>query len=302
MTRAVSSRTDPLSSLHSRRARVWFLLFSGVLAGLTVQATVPGWHWLPPDSLPAATVLLVFLAAFACELMDSSLGMGYGTTLTPILLLTGFEPLQIVPAVLLSELVTGLAASLMHHRDGNVDFLRDTRARRTVLWLTALSAIGALAAVFVALSISRFWFGLAITGIILAMGVLILATLRHRIPYRAGSIVAVGAVAAFNKGLSGGGYGPLVTAGQVVSGLPAKNAVAITALAESFTCLVGLGGYLAVGKGVDLALAVPLVLGATLSVPVATLVVRRLPEGRVRAAVGIATLALGLVALVKLLG
>ncbi len=288
MTRAVSSRTDPLSSLHSRRARVWFLLFSGVLAGLTVQATVPGWHWLPPDSLPAATVLLVFLAAFACELMDSSLGMGYGTTLTPILLLTGF--------------VTGLAASLMHHRDGNVDFLRDTRARRTVLWLTALSAIGALAAVFVALSISRFWFGLAITGIILAMGVLILATLRHRIPYRAGSIVAVGAVAAFNKGLSGGGYGPLVTAGQVVSGLPAKNAVAITALAESFTCLVGLGGYLAVGKGVDLALAVPLVLGATLSVPVATLVVRRLPEGRVRAAVGIATLALGLVALVKLLG
>lgn len=301
MARDASRQIYPLMSLHSRRTRVWFVLFSGVLAGLVLQATVPGWHWLPSDSLPAATVLLVFLAAFACELMDSSLGMGYGTTLTPILLLSGFEPLQIVPAVLLSELVTGLAASLMHHRDGNVDFLRDARARRTVFWLTVLSAAGALGAVFVALSISRFWFGLAITAIILAMGVLILATLHHRIPYRAGSIVAVGAVAAFNKGLSGGGYGPLVTAGQVVSGLPAKNAVAITSLAESFTCLVGLGGYLAVGKTVDLALAVPLALGATLSVPMATSMVRRLPEGRLRAAVGLATLALGLIALFKLL-
>jgi len=29
--------------------------------------------------------------------------MGYGTTLTPLLLILGFEPLQIVPAVLLSD-------------------------------------------------------------------------------------------------------------------------------------------------------------------------------------------------------
>jgi uncharacterized membrane protein YfcA len=52
-------------------------------------------------------------------------------------------------------------------------------------------------------------------------------------------------VAAFNKGLSGGGYGPLVTAGQVVSGLPPKHAVAISSVAESFTCVVGLAAYLA---------------------------------------------------------
>ena len=37
--------------------------------------------------------------AFVCEFVDSTLGMGYGTSLTPILLLMGFEPLQVVPAV-----------------------------------------------------------------------------------------------------------------------------------------------------------------------------------------------------------
>ncbi len=133
------------------------------------------------------------------------------------------------------------------------------------------------------------------------MGVVILVTRRRVLPYKAGGIVAVGAVAAFNKGLSGGGYGPLVTAGQVVSGLPARNAVAITSLAESLTCLVGLAGYLALGKGILWSLALPLTLGALLSVPLATHAVRRTSEASLRGMVGLATLALGLVAAIKLL-
>ena len=39
----------------------------------------------------------IFLAALFCEYIDSALGMGYGTTLTPLLLLAGFDPLEIVP-------------------------------------------------------------------------------------------------------------------------------------------------------------------------------------------------------------
>jgi hypothetical protein len=300
MVREAQAVIGRLPSLRSRRIRLWLVLFSVTLVVLALQATLLG-RQAAGLTLASDTVVLVFIAALVCEYLDSSLGMGYGTTLTPLLLLAGFEPLAIVPAVLLSELLTGLAAGLMHHRDGNVDFIRDARARRTVLLLTVLSAAGAVLAVTLALSISKFWFGLAITGIILAMGVLILATLRQRVRYRPGGIVLVGTVAAFNKGLSGGGYGPLVTAGQVISGLPAKNAVAITSLAESFTCLVGLVAYVALGKGVDLALALPLALGAMLSVPLATVTVRRLPERGMRAAVGGLTLVLGLVALVKLL-
>ena len=39
------------------------------------------------------------------EYIDSTLGMGYGTSLTPILLLLGYSPAQVVPAVLFSERV-----------------------------------------------------------------------------------------------------------------------------------------------------------------------------------------------------
>jgi len=284
-----------------RRLRWWSGSVLLVLALLTAQAIAPHglWGTQSPQQLAATSTLLVFLAALLCEYLDSSLGMGYGTTLTPILLLAGFAPLQIVPAILLSEAVTGLAAGLFHQRDGNVDFLRDARARRTALLLICLSALGAVAAVALAIRLPGNWLGLLISGVIVAMGILTLVTMRRPLRFSSGGIVAIGGLAAFNKGVSGGGYGPLVTAGQVVSGLPAKHAVAITSVAESFTCIVGLGAYLAMGKSIDFSLAVPLLLGAILSVPLATLTVRRLPENAIRASVGALTLLLGILALLK---
>ena len=66
-------------------------------------------------------IITLIVCAFLCEYMDSTLGMGYGTTLTPVFMLMGFKPLQIVPAILLSELVIGVLAGIFHHREGNVN-------------------------------------------------------------------------------------------------------------------------------------------------------------------------------------
>ena len=77
--------------------------------------------------------------------------------------------------------------------------------------------------------------------------------------------------------------------------------MAITSLAESLTCLVGLTAYLVAGRAMDWSLALPLMLGAMLSVPVATLTVRRLPETAMRIGVGTVTCSLGVLAAAKLL-
>lgn len=243
----------------------------------------------------------VFLAAMLCELVDSSLGMGYGTALTPILLMLGLDPRQVVPAVLVSELVTGVTAGLLHHHDGNIDLVRDRRARGVFWRLSALSAVGAVGAVFISISISLFWLTLAIGAIVLGVGVMILATARRRLQYRAGHIVAVGAVAALNKGLSGGGYGPLVTGGQIVVGISPRQAVAITSMAEALTCLVGVVAYVLLQGPLSWSLVVPVTLGAVCSVPVATLLVRRLSESLLRLIVGLATVLLGAITLLKLI-
>jgi uncharacterized membrane protein YfcA len=161
--------------------------------------------------------------------------------------------------------------------------------------------VGTVAAVTLAVRVPRTWLTLIIAMIILSVGVTTLATIRRRLRYRRGHLIALGAVAAFNKGLSGGGYGPLVTAGQVVSGMPPKHAVAITSLAESLTCLVGLVAYTLIRGQIDWTLAAPLTAGAILSVPMATLTVRRLPESVLRGSVGVVTCLLGTFALAKVL-
>ena len=285
-----------------RRARKWTMAIAVIITLLAICTP-----WIPANSGLSAgahgmalRIVVIFLAALACEFVDSSLGMGYGTTLTPLLLLAGFEPLQLVPCVLLSELVTGLFAGVMHHRDGNINLFNDHLARKTVVSLSLLSTLGAVAAVLVAVSVPKVLLKAVIAAIIIAAGLIALASTRRTLPYRQYRLLGVGLAAAFSKGLSGGGYGPLTTAGQVASGLPPKSAVAITSFAEALTCFVGLAAYLLMGQPLDWALAALLTLGASLSVPMATLTVKAIPEKLFRGAIGATACLLGLLTLVRL--
>ncbi|MBN2067645.1 MAG: sulfite exporter TauE/SafE family protein [Candidatus Diapherotrites archaeon] len=245
--------------------------------------------------------------------------MGYGTTLAPLLLLMGFNPLAVVPAILLSELITGALAAFMHHRAGNVQFdfsndkehyMRKRLGRlgyipksfdsKIAMVLAICSFLGAVVAVFVAISLPKFYLKLFIGLIVSAMGVIILSRYRAKPKFSWNKIVGLGVVAAFNKGLSGGGYGPLVTSGQILSGVKSKASVAITSLAESFTCLVGISVYFLLGTAVDWSIAPYLALGAVLSVPFSTFAVRRISLGKLTLVVGIATLLLGLYTLCSL--
>jgi hypothetical protein len=143
--------------------------------------------------------ILIILLAFICEYIDSSLGMGYGTTLTPLLLIAGFKPLQIVPSLLLSEFVTGLLAGFFHHKHKNVDFKKGTLDFKIAAVMSACSVVGALVAVFVALRLPQFYLKLYIALIVLAMGIVILFTLRHTFAFSWRKISILGSIAAFNK-------------------------------------------------------------------------------------------------------
>ncbi|MBL7063692.1 MAG: sulfite exporter TauE/SafE family protein [Anaerolineae bacterium] len=243
---------------------------------------------------------LVLLALF-CEYIDSTLGMGYGTTLTPILLLSGYETTQIVPPVLLSEFLTGILAGVLHHEFGNVNFKPGSRPFKIVLVLTGCSIIGTLAAVFLAVNVPGWMVKVYIGVLVLVMGLGILLTINKTFPFSWKKLIGLGLVAAFNKGLSGGGYGPLVTGGQIMAGVDGKGAIGITSLAEGLVCIVGVLAYMLTGNGaVDWGLAPSLVLGAVLSVPLAAFTVKKMPVRKLRWAIGITITILGLFTLVKL--
>lgn len=267
----------------------------------------------------------IALLAFFAEYIDSTLGMGYGTTLTPLLiLLFGFPPLQIVPAVLLSELVTGLLAGFTHHSVGNVNLKPTTVSIRQIvknlqkdgvtncinhclplhlrvmLSIALCSIIGTVFSAVIAVRMSKFYLNLYIGLLVFAIGVTILVTLNRDFGFSWKKIIGLGLIASFNKGMSGGGYGPVVTGGQLIAGVEGKSAVGITSFAEGLTCIVGVCTYLILKKNIDWKLSFYLVTGAVLSVPLSAYSVKIVRTNNLRILIGIVTIGLGSFTLIKL--
>ena len=109
------------------------------------------------EALPTWQPLVLAAIAFCCEFVDSSLGMGYGTTFTPLLLLMGFELKTVVPVILLSEFLTGLTAGGFHHALGNASFKARSRDSKVAGVLAGAGVLGALVAVQFLTRVPRFW-------------------------------------------------------------------------------------------------------------------------------------------------
>ena len=275
--------------------------------------------------LTTSSIISIGILAFICEYIDATLGMGYGTILTPLLLLMDLVPLQVVPAVLFSQFLAGLVGGFWHHRLGNVafDFRRDTnlstghpakkllarlgvfgylprsRDAKVVYVLGGCGIIGALVAVFLAVSIPERVQKGYIGGMLLGLGLLILATRQRKLSFSWSRLFFFGFVSAFNKGLSGGGYGPLILSGQMLSGTKSQNAVGNTTLTEAMVCLVGFLAYFATRGGVDWGLTAPLTLGAVASTPLSAYTVKRLGERKLQVLLATAILALGAITLAR---
>jgi uncharacterized protein len=186
--------------------------------------------------------LLILLLAFLCEYIDSAMGMGYGTILTPVLLLIGFEPLAVVPAVLLSQAFGGFSASVFHQRFGNVSFRGDSDHLKMVALIAGFGILATILAAFISVSLPKVVVKTYIGILVLVMGVFLL--LNRGLVFTWGRMVLVGIVSAFNKGISGGGFGPVVTGGQVLAGQEHKGAIGVTTLAEAPICITGFLAYL----------------------------------------------------------
>ncbi|MBD3427184.1 MAG: TSUP family transporter [Candidatus Omnitrophica bacterium] len=274
--------------------------------------------------LSLGTILGIVFLAFFCEYMDSTLGMGYGTTVTPVLLIIGYEPLQVVPVVLISELITGLLAGYFHHKEGNVNFqpkIIDLAAikeelksfgyiqslsrnipihLKVALILALCSIIGTIFSTFIAVNLPKYWVKVYIGAVVLMMGIIILICFNRQFKFSWRKIVNLGLVASFNKGISGGGYGPVVTSGQILSGVEGKSAVGITSLAEGLTCAVGIISYLLISKSsLDLRLAPFIAVGAVASIPFSVKSVKKMTEKKLKIAIAILSIILGIVTITK---
>lgn len=249
-------------------------------------------------------IFTIIFMAFICELVDNSLGGGFGTILSPAFLLLGYSPLEVVPAILFSELISGFVGGGSHAYFRNVNW----KVAGTIAGFGAFSMI--LACYLASQVIPKFYIKLYVAIIVLAISTLIVAKSFKKFKDRTDNPVKwktalLGMLTSWNKAITGGGFGPIATNGLILLGLHPSKAVGTTTISEGIVCFVGLIAYQRF-VGLNWTLALLLTLGSVIAdVPAAWLtnkMKRNFPlkyHGRL---IGVFMLMLGVATLYKTLG
>ena len=246
-------------------------------------------------------LILIFLLSLVSAFIDISCGMGYGFTVTPILLIMGYTPEASVPAVLFSSFLGAAFSSFFHQIMGNVDFRAGGDALKIGATLGAFGVIGGVIGARLSLNIPVFYLRVYIGLLVISVGVFILTNRGIKLEFSWTRIAAVGILGSINKGLSGSGFGPIVTTGTIMSGMNEKSSVAIQALSELPVSIVGFTTYLISGALIDWQLTISLGAGVIIASPIATYFVKRVDATQIRRLIGVVALFIGVLTLVSII-
>jgi uncharacterized membrane protein YfcA len=224
-------------------------------------------------------LVVLALVGLAAQLVDGSLGMGYGVTSATLLLAGGLGPAAASAAVHVAEIGTSLVSGVSHQALGNVDW-------RTVAILSGPGFVGAFAGATFLVGLDGEVARPVVATILLLLGgyvtwrFLALRRLRFQPHPSARYLAPLGLVAGALDAIGGGGWGPVGTTSMLASGrLEPRKVVGSVDTAE-FVVTVGasLGFLVALGsQGISWAFAAALLLGGIVAAPIAATLVRFLP-------------------------
>jgi uncharacterized membrane protein YfcA len=236
-------------------------------------------------------IILAFaLAGGAAQLVDGTLGMGFGITSATLLLLFGVAPAAASAATHAAKLPTTLVSGIAHWREGNVD----TRVLLRVAVPGMIGGfLGAVVLTGISLDSARSW----MSGLLLFFGVLVFARfglgLRLIPAPRHGNtarwLSPIGAVGGFVDATGGGGWGPVVTPSLfTVTAHEPRKVVGTVSAAEFLVAVSVSAGFLtgAVHQDIPWEAVAGLVLGGVIVAPFAARLAGRLPHAPMGTFVG----------------
>jgi uncharacterized membrane protein YfcA len=236
------------------------------------------------------TLIVLALAGLGAQLVDGSLGMGYGVTSTTLLLALGTNPAAASATVHLAEIGTNLASGLSHWRFGNVDW-------KVVAKIGVPGAVGAFVGATVLSNLSTEVAAPVMSLILLALGVYLLVRFTLRgidkrhlgKPMRKRFLGPLGLAAGFIDATGGGGWGPVSTPAILASGRmePRKTIGSIDTSEFLVSMAASLGFFFALGsQGINLFWVLGLLAGGLVAAPLAAWLVRYVPPRLLGAGVG----------------
>ncbi len=227
---------------------------------------------------------LVVCMAVVMEVIDSGLGMMYGTLLSPILILMGYNPELVVPAILVSQAAGGAAGAIGHHFRKNSDFGGMTRDMKISLAIMVPGIAACILGAYLGQIIPKFYMKLYIGVLVVVMGGLCLRPIYYTFTWK--RIWWIGLLSGFNKALSGGGFGPITATGKILGGVDPKVSVGTTTLAEVPICVVSFITWIILGGKISWAFPAALCIGSLIGGYIGPILTASTDTGKLRGIVG----------------
>ena len=246
------------------------------------------------EGLDSKFLIFLLIGIFA-QLVDSSLGMGYGATSTSFLLSFGVNPAVSSMSVHVAEMFTTGASAISHYKFKNIN-------KKLVLNLIIPGVIGSITGAYLLADVidgNKIKPFIAVYMIILAI-IIIIKGLRIKIAKKKTKKLGLLAIfGGFMDSIGGGGWGPIVTSTLMGQGRDPRYTIGSVNTAE-FAIAFASGITFMLFDGIEnWQVIAGLIIGGLIAAPIGAYLVNKIPRKPITVLVGILLIILSLKTLLK---
>ena len=260
----------------------FMILGHALLSYVPFHSMVEGISSLP-HYLDKETFLMMLITGFMAQMVDGSLGMGYGTISTTFLLAIGVNPAIVSSRVHSARVFSSGVSGYSHHRFGNIN----KKLFRALVIPGIIGALIGAALAFFAQDYSNY-VRVPLSIYTLYLGYFIVKkAFKKKNPNakvkKAGWLASAGG---FMDAFAGGGWGTLVTSTLISKRRSPRYVIGSVCLAEFFVVLASSITFFILLKSIPLVDVAGLIIGGLIAAPIAARLVGKLPMKTMFIAVG----------------
>jgi len=295
LTKMLVSKQISLADINKPEQKRWqkivkwcLFAFCFMIIGHTILSYVPLGKIMTSiqsasESTETKTFLMMLLTGFIAQMVDGSLGMGYGTISTTFLLAIGVNPAIVSSRVHSARVFSSGVSGYSHHRFGNIN-------KKLFRALVIPGIIGAIVGASLAFFAQKYssWVRLPLSIYTLYLGYFILRKAFAKAKYhskvkRVGWLASAGG---FMDSFAGGGWGTLVTSTLMSKRRSPRYVIGSVCLAEFFVVFVSSITFFILLKSIPILDVAGLIVGGLIAAPIAARLVGKVPIKTMFIAVG----------------
>lgn len=260
----------------------FMILGHGILSMIPLERVTDGIKSIP-QYIDTKTFAMMLITGFLAQMVDGSLGMGYGTISTTFLLAIGVNPAIVSSRVHSARVFSSGVSGYSHHRFGNIN-------KKLFITLVFPGIVGAIIGASLAYFGQQYsnWVRVPVSIYTLYLGYYIFrkafkkANPQNKVK-KAGWLATAGG---FLDAFAGGGWGTLVTSTLISKRRSPRYVIGSVCLAEFFVVLASSITFFIFLKSLPLTDVAGLIIGGLIAAPIAARLVGKLPLKTMFIAVG----------------